>query len=146
MPRPALIDVLRSFLLKHRPLLRTHPCSSAVHECQSGPPKCIWQNQRLHRSKCVMAGIMHGSSHEENALAELRRAAYFFLRLEFLERWCDPRILFQRLFSWPAIEQLFLPVFQEPSITIIKPIGVCERAEYAAHLVTSIIPASGHIW
>jgi len=38
-----------------------------------------------------MAGIMHGSSHEENALAELRRAAYFFLRLEFLERWCDPR-------------------------------------------------------
>jgi hypothetical protein len=44
--------------------LRAHR-SSSVQECQSGSPKCVWQNQRLHRSQYLVATIMHGSSQGE---------------------------------------------------------------------------------
>src|SRR5713226_6034446 len=47
------------------PSLHTRHCSSSVQECQSGSPKCVWQNQRLHRSQYLVATIMHGSSQGE---------------------------------------------------------------------------------
>jgi hypothetical protein len=59
--------------------------SSSVQECQSGSPKCVWQNQRLHRPQYLVATIMHGSSREKCS-GRIPRSAYFSLCLEFLDR------------------------------------------------------------
>jgi hypothetical protein len=59
--------------------------SSSVQECQSGSPKCVWQNQRLHRSQYLVATI--STAHpREKCLGRIPRSAYFFLCPEFLDR------------------------------------------------------------
>ena len=45
--------------------LHTRHCASSMQECQSGSPKCAWQNQRPHCWQYWVAGIMHGSSQRE---------------------------------------------------------------------------------
>src|SRR6266404_1947704 len=38
---------------------------SSARERKFGSPKCAWQNQRLHSSQYLVAGIMHGLSQRE---------------------------------------------------------------------------------